>query len=450
MRVPERLSAFLFFSCLASSPLYATGPVTLAHWTTPPQEMRLTSDRKSGVIVAWIVPESSGVSLGAQALDFAGHPRWAKNRLALASGSTFKELRLASDHHGGAIFVWQDESLGIRRSWVQGISSEGGLRWPAPGLQISSATVPGSGVWLDVDDPGRIYLAWEELEGEHGLLRCQILEKNQPRWPGAGRKIALASSALVTPAITFDKENGFFVVWHNADHGSELLGQYVDSSNHLFWEPYGHSITTQAGSHPQIQSLLVTSDDELLVVWKEGDQPSDAWAAQSISTAGRRRWGDRGLVLTPAEAENASLSVNPDGKINLAWEDIGGALHKIFVQQWDRKGQTLWTLSGTAVTEPRDGEQRDPFMVAEQGDPIVLWLDNFDHPWDIYTQRFKSNGDRADKAGTYVTPAGSSPTRPMGCPDFSGGMVAVWLEAAASNGWQLQALRVKGSGTQAW
>ncbi len=134
----------------------------------------------------------------------------------------------------------------------------------------------------------------------------------------------------------------------------------------------------------------------------------------------------------------------------MAWEDAGMTPRKVYIQQWDRKGLTLWNISGAPVVPSREGEQRDPVTIGEDGDTFILWLDNFDHPWELYAQRFKGKGEASWESGRFVTPAGPFPTHPMGCSDFSGGVVALWVEQTPSQNWQLQALRINGSGTPLW
>jgi len=440
----------------------ASGPETMARWEQQPSELRVFSDRKAGVLAAWITTDSSGPSagqagswVGAQLINFNGKNQWGHSGVRLTPAAlSYKELRAASDHNGGAVLVWKEESAAQVRYWLQRVDTRGGVRWPVPGVLVASPTVSSSAMALDVDEKGRTYLAWEELEGDHSVLRCQIIDdQGHPKWPAGGRIVALAHVSLTPPAIAADLEGGFLVVWRSSDPASALFtGQYVDSNNRVLWDVAGSVVSTQQASQPVIQSAVYTTDHELLVVWKDTNQVGNTWTAQSMNAHGKRRWGDEGMSLNyqKGEQENDSISVDRMGKMTLAWEEASASPRKIFLQQWDWKGLALWNISGAAVVEAREGEQRDPYVVAEDGDAHVLWLDNTDHPWELYAQRMKGNGEPAWHSGAVVTPVGTSPGRPLGSSDFSGGVVALWLEQTPAQDWLLQAFRINASGSPAW
>src|SRR4029077_6267541 len=103
-----------------------------------------------------------------------------------------------------------------------------------------------------------------------------------------------------------------------------LVGQSVDLRSHFVWGPLG-KVITMGESHPTIQDFLYTTDHELLVIWREQSQAADTWGAQSLDANGRQRWSSEGISLNPQEGEldDASVSVDPTGKITMAWEDLG-------------------------------------------------------------------------------------------------------------------------------
>jgi hypothetical protein len=193
-------------------------------------------------------------------------------------------------------------------------------------------------------------------------------------------------------------------------------------------------------------------EDELIVVWKDENTAADEWTAQNIDFKGKLRWGQEGLSLNPqhGDHENSHVSIDSHGRLTIAWEDASRTPRQIFMQRWDRKGAGLWDVTGAAV-HMRSGEQRDPWVIAEDGDVFVLWLDNYDHPWELYAQRIKEDGTPVLEYGQMITPVSPVPIRPMGGSDYSGGAIVMWLEPSSEeSSWQLQAVRINGSANPTW
>lgn len=156
-------------------------------------------------------------------------------------------------------------------------------------------------------------------------------------------------------------------------------------------------VNTDGGSSYQGYSSCATAlDGRFVVVWEDSRNNGNDIFMQRFDALGDRQSGNSRVndSLTPAQFAPA-VTVDPTGVIWVAWQDYrvsGYPLNSdIFIQRFDSSGQR----SGSNFAANDDGSmvtQKEPDIVSNGNEVMVVWSDLRRGQWDIFAQRFDFSG----------------------------------------------------------
>lgn len=245
--------------------LNALGPLT------PTVDLAPTG---SGVIAVWI--EKSDTTIQAQRFAPDGSALWpggVAGVTVLGPLQQLEDLRVASDHAGGCVFVAVGRVFSpvTRRDIRAGrVTEAGALPWSAAGKPVFSLpTSSVSGPGLAVDGLGQSFITAALANGGPSLAVAQVLNASGGRrWGSIG--ITLGSTdgtggeALAIPA-------GFVNL--RTDSTGMPLYQLLDQFGTAQW---GDGVAADWTTPPSPQRPLATPDGHVISVWKSQAAPPES------------------------------------------------------------------------------------------------------------------------------------------------------------------------------
>ncbi len=264
----------------------------------------MAPDGAAGVYVGWTDIVSVAVNLGWQ----PGQPLWtglyeqrllrvlpggspaagwfAQGRLVsgVAPESVFAAFRsaprLVADATGGALFVAEQPSSGIRttRAWRFGADASPAGGWPDSGV-VFCDTLPAAVAGLACDGVGGAYVAWNDTLAPQGAPRVVHLAGDgafAPGWSFGGRRPARSAALVqILGGIVRDGAGGVFVQCSEGDPGffrvrACRLGS--DGTSAWGWGEDGITIP-DSGAQPDVffAQPLADAGGGVHLVWGLGD-----------------------------------------------------------------------------------------------------------------------------------------------------------------------------------
>jgi hypothetical protein len=212
-------------------------------------------------------------------------------------------------------------------------------------------------------------------------------------------------------AVVSDGARGGILAWQ--DRGLSLVfAQRVDSSGKKLWGTAKQVASTEWEKFEP--AAVEDGSGGAIVAWAEG---RSGWCtagfqadcdiyAQRFSATGARMWGESGVPVTLAPANQGvagiSIASDGDGGAFVAWEDARPDCCKVYAQHIAADGSPLWATDGIRLSpEPTIvfGPIASPPQVVPDGagGAIVVWLENqvdpIVEPPPVTVQRIDADGN---------------------------------------------------------
>lgn len=331
----------------------------------------------------------------------------------MATNALSPQLALSSKD-GAMYMVWSDESAGAGNSdiYIKILNPANGGRYGALSYLVSHDATNQAQVnpSVSVDKDGNIYVAWED--------------NRNGNWDIYAQKIAVNSTIITTPVVSFPWGATDFKVNTNADTSDQLSPKVVTdreaSSNfYVMWKS-NHSgnfdiylskfdgnkavaiadkkINTDAGTSAQYDPDMVYDGvNNFYMVWADERNSQPDIYAQKMSKVGTLGWAGDKLINddTSADARRVKpvIAYRSDTEIYISWEDSrnGGVLTNIYSNKIDSAAVRKWSYDFLASIT-MESSQTDPALIVDSGGrPVTVWQDDRDsatYGFDIYATRY--------------------------------------------------------------
>lgn len=194
-------------------------------------------------------------------------------------------------------------------------------------------------------------------------------------------------------------------------------------------------VNTDGGLTYQGYSSCATADDgRFVVVWEDARNNGNDIFMQRFDAQGERLDGNTRVndSLTPEQFAPV-VAVDPTGVIWVVWQDYrasGYPLNSdIYIQRIDSSGRP----AGSNFAANDDGSlvtQKEPDIVSNSNELVLVWSDLRRGQWDIYAQRFDFSGA---PLGTNFILNDDAGTAPQHAPEIAvlpdGRFVVVWYDS---------------------
>lgn len=260
-----------------------------------------------------------------------------------------------------------------------------------------------------------------------------------PDDPTVNLPVCTEEQGQLDQRIVSTGNGGAIIIWSDARAVSynSTYGQLVTAEGSLQWLEGG--VELAPGGHDQIYPVAI-ADGAGGVITAWGDRRNfedthwDVYAQRSQSDDGNALWGDDGLVICTAAAEQEMVCISADGAGGafFIWEDwrLDGYQRDLFAQHVNASGVPQWTSNGVSVCTESHTQRFAQAVSDGAGGVIVTWSDErYGTDTDIYAQRLSADGVPLWTAdGVAVCSADEAQNQPLIVTDGAGGAIIVWQD----------------------
>lgn len=193
----------------------------------------LTDDGAGGAIIAWEWFKDFSYCMYCQKVSGSGVCQWAGGGKVICNAACGAEnqLGIASDDHGGAIIVWEDQrnsdtTCAYRDVFSQRINGSGESQWKPNGIVIaySNAASPQGEEQIIADGDGGAIIAWTDSRADTMCVNmdiyCQrVSGAGELQWTGNGMAICDEGSTQRCLKLIPDGAGGAIIVWDDFREG---------------------------------------------------------------------------------------------------------------------------------------------------------------------------------------------------------------------------------------
>lgn len=435
MRVlPTLLGLTLGLSASAAHAAWPETPTGLALSTALSDQHLpvMLADGQGGAFVVWADLRSGEYDVYAQRIGPAGQPLWAVNGVPVcsASGQQVSPL-IVPDGASGLIAFWEDDRAGTADVYAQRVSPSGQRLWAVNGVPVCTAALDQVELAAVSDGLGGAIVAWTDLrKGSDADLFAQRISANGvAQWAANGLAIASLTREQYGPQIASDGAAGAILAWND----TRVLGRQdvyatrLTATGTQSWGTTGVRVSITGGGQGE-PSVATDGAGGALIAWADGRNGPGNIAAQRMTAAGARAWGDSARMICAAPGTQGAPGVVPGpGGAVVVWEDGRGSSPDLYAQRLDAAGVAQWTADGRLVAGGTGAQDR-PRLMAGTGDEVLLvWQDRRAGSLDVYAQRLAADGSaRWDAGGLAVCTVSGEQRYPVLASDGAGGAIIAW------------------------
>lgn len=200
------------------------------------------------------------------------------------------------------------------------------------------------------------------------------------------------------PDAAIGKDGNFVVAWCDfRDGDADIWIQRFDSSGHALGENRRVNTDVTLGWQGD-PAVAMDSAGNFIISWEDRREigNSDVFAQRFDRTG--RTLGDNFRVSdsgVPGDQSISSLYTAPDGVTLVVWDDRRNGLGGDIFGQFLNPDGSLRGSNFQVNDDGRVGNQYEPDVSGDDsGRFVVVWEDGRNSNWDIFFQRFKSDGTR--------------------------------------------------------
>ena len=280
---------------------------------------------------------------------------------------------IATDSSGNFVIVFEDQRSGNSDIYAQRYDSSGNPLDPNFKVNKDPGTAWQWSPDIAMCRSGRFVITWTDNRSDTCDIYAQIYDSTGAPWGPNFKVNDVATSGQEGPAIAMDCFCNFVIAWHDKRNGNwDIYAQRYDS--------YG----TPIGSNFKVNDNTGTSD---------------------------QRWPD--------------VSMCCSGNFVVTWHDYRSGNWDIYAQRYDSSGAKLLDNFRVNFDDGTAWQLQPAIAMDDSCNFAITWHDYRNGNWDIYAQRYKSNGASVD-TNFKVNDGAYDQVYPAIAMDGSGNFVITW------------------------
>ena len=393
--------------------LWGDGGVVICNATADQINPVLISDGAGGAIIAWEDARDyalTGLNIYAQRVDGNGSIQWFTNgTVVCANGLDQMNPVICSDSSSfqGAYIAWVDWRNGLDPNiYAQRILGNGNVQWLSNGNPICEAPRPQNSVSIiTADAQGNAIISWIDYRNATPYspqIYSQKVNRNGfGQWANNGNQISANTDVyLGFSSVIPDYAGGAIFSWDSygssGTTGLDIYAQRVSGIGNVLWNPLGIKVCESSGNQ-YFPNLVGDGKGGAIITWSdERSSPGTSIYAQRINAAlGAKLWAADGkLICSDTYSDYGDIRIVPtsSGGAIICWSDqrnINISQLDIYAQRIDPNGNSLWTPSGTVISN-NIAQQVYPEIINDGSDnAIIIWPDGRQ---SVYAQRILKEG----------------------------------------------------------
>ncbi len=381
----------------AGQPLWNPAAIALCSASGHQVAPVLCSDGAGGAIVAWEDDRTGAADIRAQRIDANGTPLWTPNGVPVClAGDDQVEPAILADGVGGAIIAWTDlRKVTESDLHAQRVDGSGSRLWAVNGIAVASNTGDQYGPRLALAGANGAIVTWSDTRAitRQDVYAAHVTLTGTTPWTAGGVRVAMTAGGQTSPSITHDGSGGAVIAWSDLRSGfPDIAAQRLTSAGARAWGDSARLLCTAIGG--QQSPRVVRLANGWAVVWEDGRGTSPDLYAQRLDSNGLAQWAAHGRLVAggPGSQDRPDVMAGAGDEVQLVWQDRRGASLDVYAQRLAADGSELWTPGGHAVCTV-SGDQRFPVIASDgAGGAVIVWEDQRSFAPDLYGQRVMANG----------------------------------------------------------
>lgn len=235
--------------------------------------------------------------------------------------------------------------------------------------------------------------------------------------------------------IAIDSFDNMYFVWHDLRSGERNYSQKYDINMVKQWSNDVELATRNNQTNPRV---VVGGDGNLYIVWNDNHNGNqDIYLDKYSKIDGTSMLSENKKVDMQPGADSAD-QIKPDiaadslGDLAVVWVDGRNGDNDIYMNKLDGLGVNIWTNEIKVNSETGANIQADPIVLVNKttNEIYAIWSDNRNSNWDIYMNKFDTNGVKLWVSDVLVNTDGgsSNQTTPDAILDNAGNIYIVWSD----------------------
>lgn len=293
---------------------------------------------------------------------------------------------IATDDSGNFVIIWLDQRNRDTEIYAQRYSTEGRTR--GTNIKIIDSVFKYRPPSISSDDSGNFVVTWQ----------AKSIDIYAQRYSSDGR--ALGTEILVSnrgsgsigyPDIATDGNGNFMITWYGFQIGnSDIYARLFSKDGTKLGGSFRVNERRWVMEDEKIPSICALGSDGFVIVWDEG------------SSLYAQRYSSDGIVLGTnfivtdtlvyTILRYPSISSDDNGNFVIAWRDRRFGSWDIYAQRYSSDGTALG--ANFKVNDDAAEESRGYLSIAmnRNGDFLIAWADARNGDFDIYAQRYTRDG----------------------------------------------------------
>ncbi len=252
------------------------------------------------------------------------------------------------------------------------------------------------------------------------------------------------------PSVSMDNAGNFVIVWNDYRNGnSDIFSQIYDTAGIVVGTNF--MVNDDAGTANQgFPDVSMNNEGNFVIVWEDYRNGDYDIYSQRYDSTGLAQ-GTNFMVnddVGTANQEYPSVSMNNAGNFVIVWEDYRNGVADIYSQRYDSTGSAQGTNFMVNDDAGTASQGFPDVSMDNAGNFVIVWYDYRNGDSDIYSQRYDSTGtaqgtnfmvnDDLSAAGQHY------PNISM---DNAGNFVIVWYDNRNGN-YDIYSQRYDSTGTE--
>lgn len=339
---------------------------------------------------------------------------------------------IAANDSGNFIVVWQDYRDIKLLTYGQCFSKDGvkqGTNLRIDDDNRNSGKVRPAPA---IDRRGNFVVVWSDYWNDEYEIFGQLYSRDQTKI-GSNFRVNddIGSNAQGTPSIAMDDQGNFFVVWQDYRNGDADIYAQRYTSNGMNQET-NFRINDDFGSSSQaFPAIAVDGSGNFTVIWiddRDIAYQDDIYAQRFKNTGEKLMINFR--VNDDCEKSNQwvpAIAMDGRGNFVTVWEDNrDGWAGDIYAQRYSNNGTKLGPNFKVNDDSGNDVPWNPAIASDGNGNFVVVWQGKVNDEWNIYAQRYTSNGTKLGMNFQVNDESIYYQINPTVAMDWNGNFVVVW------------------------
>ncbi|NOX37215.1 MAG: hypothetical protein GXO78_06725 [Calditrichaeota bacterium] len=357
----------------------------------------VSMDANGNFVIVWVDRRNGEWEIWAQHYDSDGTPIGSNFKVndAESSVSRWSFPSISLDRSGNFVIVWQDYRNGNADIYAQRYTSNGVPIGSNFKVNDDSGDSLQEYPSISHDADGNFTIVWVDQRNENRDIYAQRYYSDGTLI-GANFKVNDDNSSAdqSLPSISLNGSGNCVIVWQDYRNGNADIYAQCYTSEGI---PIGSNFQVNDDNSNTSQVLPSTSLDmagNFVIVWQDHrNRDTDIYGQSYTSNctpvgSNFKINDDRGS----ARQRYSSISLDRSGNFVIVWEDYRNGYADIFAQRYTFDGIPIGSNFKVNDDSGSAGQWYPAISLDSRGSFVIVWHDQRNGDWDIYAQRYASDG----------------------------------------------------------